>query len=219
MTYTPEELQEGAHALIHAPLEEAPYDIDELSGLLSYPNLETFAALVLDAVLPGYTQRIQAQLLTYESRGFQMAHDHDPDHKVSFAEVSRLLAVRAAALAAPVEPTPLLTPTPEQRETHRKYAATVDVTAPPVEQPVCEIKGPYYPVGDLDLECRTHGATAVLVDPSRYGAKDLRRSDFRCSVGSPPVEQPPTGPKVGYPLTGDTTHPKHPPKGPAAGAT
>jgi hypothetical protein len=62
--------------------------------------------------------------------------------------------------------------------------------APPVEQPACEIKGPYYPIGDVDWECRTHGATAVLVDPSRYGAKDLRRSDFRCSVGAPPVEQP-----------------------------
>jgi hypothetical protein len=67
--------------------------------------------------------------------------------------------------------------------------SVVHADAVPVEQPVCEIKGPYYPVGDVDWECRTHGATAVLVDPSRYGAKDLRRSDFRCSVGAPPVEQ------------------------------
>lgn len=48
----------------------------------------------------------------------------------------------------------------------------------------CEIKGPYYPLGDVDWECRTHKVVAVLVDPSRYGASDLRREDFKC-----PVEQ------------------------------
>ena len=44
----------------------------------------------------------------------------------------------------------------------------------------CHITGPYYPVGDVDWECRKHGEIALLRDPTRYGASDLRREDFVC---------------------------------------
>lgn len=47
-------------------------------------------------------------------------------------------------------------------------------------QASCHIKGPYYPVGDIDWVCTTHNVNAVLRDPARYGAKDLRRADFVC---------------------------------------
>ncbi len=49
----------------------------------------------------------------------------------------------------------------------------------------CHIVGPYFPVGDIDWECRKHKVRAVLMDPSRYGAKDLRREDFRCPMDPP----------------------------------
>ena len=49
----------------------------------------------------------------------------------------------------------------------------------------CHITGPYYPVGDIDWQCETHKVRAVLMDPSRYGAKDLRREDFRCPADPP----------------------------------
>lgn len=49
----------------------------------------------------------------------------------------------------------------------------------------CHITGPYFPVGDLDWQCKTHKVRAVLMDPSRYGAKDLRREDFRCPADPP----------------------------------
>lgn len=42
-----------------------------------------------------------------------------------------------------------------------------------------KIKGPYYPVGEVDWRC-TCGELASLIDPSRWGASDLRRSDFYC---------------------------------------
>lgn len=51
------------------------------------------------------------------------------------------------------------------------------------DQPGCNLKGPYYPVGDVDFECRTHGVTAVLRDPARYGAADIRLDEVRCPVG------------------------------------
>ena len=47
----------------------------------------------------------------------------------------------------------------------------------------CRIVGPYYPVGDVDWRCTTHGVSADLRDPARYGAGDLRREDFFCPVG------------------------------------
>ena len=49
----------------------------------------------------------------------------------------------------------------------------------------CPITGPYYPVGELDWKCEKHKVPAVLMDPSRYGAKDLRREDFRCPADPP----------------------------------
>jgi hypothetical protein len=49
----------------------------------------------------------------------------------------------------------------------------------------CRIIGPYYPIGLIDWECATHEVCAVLRDPSRYGADNLRREDFRCPVGEP----------------------------------
>ena len=49
----------------------------------------------------------------------------------------------------------------------------------------CHITGPYYPVGELDWKCEKHKVPAVLMDPSRYGSKDLRREDFRCPADPP----------------------------------
>jgi hypothetical protein len=52
----------------------------------------------------------------------------------------------------------------------------------------CVIKGPYYPVGDVDFECRTHGVVAVLRDPARYAAADIRRAEMRCPIGEPDAD-------------------------------
>jgi len=49
----------------------------------------------------------------------------------------------------------------------------------------CHITGPDFNFGDVDWECRVHKVPAVLMDPSRYGAKDLRREDFRCPADPP----------------------------------
>lgn len=52
----------------------------------------------------------------------------------------------------------------------------------------CHIKGPYYPNGDTEWECVTHGVEAVLRDPSRFGTPGLRRADFACPVTAPARE-------------------------------
>lgn len=46
----------------------------------------------------------------------------------------------------------------------------------------CRIVGPYLPVGDTEWTCRTHGVSAVLVDESRAGAADIKRSEVVCPV-------------------------------------
>lgn len=46
----------------------------------------------------------------------------------------------------------------------------------------CKISGPYYPVGDVDWECREHGVLAELHDPNLYPGRVLRREDFYCPV-------------------------------------
>jgi hypothetical protein len=50
------------------------------------------------------------------------------------------------------------------------------------QQPRCDIKGPYYPVGDVDWECRTHG---VLADAAPGGWKCPVSGWFRVSPSSP----------------------------------
>jgi hypothetical protein len=49
----------------------------------------------------------------------------------------------------------------------------------------CEIKGPNYPDGITEWECRTHNVECELRDPSRYGQ---RREDFYCPVGEPRLQ-------------------------------
>lgn len=157
MTYTPDEPRDVQDDILTALINDAR---------VTAPMIEPFKD-ALDAVLPGHDRRIQAETL----------RDAADDYDGLWPSVRTWLQDRAAALAAPVEPTecndecmrtgfcvcddgrvwndcpmhgahpappveqpPLLTPTPEQRETHRKYAATVDVTAPPVEQPPTQEK-------------------------------------------------------------------------------
>lgn len=47
----------------------------------------------------------------------------------------------------------------------------------------CEIKGPYFPLGDIDWECKTHNVLAELIDPSKFGGNVFRREDFYCPMG------------------------------------
>lgn len=42
----------------------------------------------------------------------------------------------------------------------------------------CKIVGPYMPAGFHEWTCVTHDEPAVLRDPSRWGANNLRRDDF-----------------------------------------
>jgi hypothetical protein len=51
--------------------------------------------------------------------------------------------------------------------------------------PPCVIKGPYYPAGEIDWRCDTHGIEAELKDPAQIGKPPFKREDFYCPVGQP----------------------------------
>jgi hypothetical protein len=51
--------------------------------------------------------------------------------------------------------------------------------------PVCDIRGPYLPVGDTDWYCRAHNVDAELRNPP-YDPKRGGRSQFYCPVGQNP---------------------------------
>lgn len=45
----------------------------------------------------------------------------------------------------------------------------------------CDIRGPYYPVGDIDWMCRTHDVVAIIRPEARKFPKgSRRREDFYC---------------------------------------
>jgi hypothetical protein len=92
--YTPEELRTAVEAMEALWRNEGPP-----------PTMSEEVRAVLDAVLPGYTERIQAEALT-EARDemkAQAQHEGDPRIQAGLAKASALLGARAAALAAPVE--------------------------------------------------------------------------------------------------------------------
>lgn len=49
----------------------------------------------------------------------------------------------------------------------------------------CRIVGPYFPLGETEWRCTTHGVDAVLRDPLvLHGTEPFRREDFVCPVGA-----------------------------------
>jgi hypothetical protein len=49
----------------------------------------------------------------------------------------------------------------------------------------CRIVGPYFPTGEIDWECLTHGTICFLKDMSIPYARDVRREDFYCPAREP----------------------------------
>ncbi len=49
--------------------------------------------------------------------------------------------------------------------------------------PICDIRGPYLPVGDTDWECRTHNVLAELRDPDNYPGPPAKRVHVYCPEG------------------------------------
>ena len=50
----------------------------------------------------------------------------------------------------------------------------------------CRIKGPYYPFGDVEWVCVTHGDVVCEMD-----GEQIRRESMRCPIGDPrPGDRP-----------------------------
>jgi hypothetical protein len=63
-SFTQEDIERGAMSLIHAPLTDGPFGVDELSGVFSYDELKKFSHIVLVAVLPKHDQELREQIAT-----------------------------------------------------------------------------------------------------------------------------------------------------------
>lgn len=149
--YTPDEHRDAAEAIKtlvrkHPQPSPRPPGWGEI-GLYGAPNEFDLAKAALDAVLPGYTQRARAEAL-----GDAVDVIEDSDDKTEALERVQMLrqdVARAAALAAPAEPTPLCRETLDQNGVtyrcsmlsghdenfHQGVPLPLAWTAPPVEQP------------------------------------------------------------------------------------